>query len=215
MTFPCSSPCAKATVLISEASLMHWNATSSINSSSSVGSWVTLKSSKNCIYIQNLSYTLNWYIKHQTVGSALDLFQPLSEWRHSTPTTQANSAHPDVCSKNGSLYKNMKKTLWTERKRATIEDRGGICWHCIKCNAEVFEAQRGQVFCQSMFLVLLLYPAQTTKGPLRQPLLFFFFSEQAHKASYTMLQLSSTERTKSSHLHMHLFSGSAREKKHC
>lgn len=36
MTFPCSSPCAKATVLISEVSLMHWNATSSINSSSSV-----------------------------------------------------------------------------------------------------------------------------------------------------------------------------------
>lgn len=56
-----------------------------------------------------------------------------------------------------------------ERKRATIADRGGICWHCIKCNAEVFEAQRVQVFCQCF----LCSPTQITKAPLRQALLFF------------------------------------------
>lgn len=62
-----------------------------------------------------------------------------------------------------------KKMLWTERKLATIAHRGGMCWHCIKCNAEVFEAQRVQVFC----LCFLCSPAQITKAPLRQAPLFF------------------------------------------
>lgn len=52
----------------------------------------------------------------------------------------------------------------------------------------------GPGICQSVFLVLLLSPTQTTKAPLRQPP---FLSEQAHKASCTRLQLSSTERTTS------------------
>lgn len=56
---------------------------------------------------------------------------------------------------------------------------------------------------QSVFLVLLLSPTQTTKAPLREPP--FFFSEQAHKASCTRLQLSSTEKTTSSYVLMHLF----------
>jgi len=68
-----------------------------------------------------------------STDSALELCRP-------------KSAHPDVCSENSSLYNNMKKIPWIERKRASTEDRGGICWHCIKCIAEVFEAQRGQVF---------------------------------------------------------------------
>lgn len=70
--------------------------------------------------------------------------------------------------------KKERKNLWTERKRATTGDRGGVCWCCIKCDAEVFEPPRGQVFGPSVFLLLLLSPSQTTKAPLRRALPFFF-----------------------------------------
>lgn len=103
------------------------------------------------------------------------------------------------CSENRSLYRT--NMLRTERKLATIAHRGGMCWHCIKCNAEVFEAQRVQVFC----LCFLCSPAQITKAPLRQAPLFFPLSEQAHKASCARLQLSKTKGTTCGRALMHLF----------
>lgn len=54
-----------------------------------------------------------------------------------------------------------------------MEDRGGICWHCIKCNAEVFEAQRGQVFVSQFFLCFCCLQLKQQK-PHWDSLLFFF-----------------------------------------
>lgn len=78
------------------------------------------------------------------------------------------------CSENRSLCR--KNMLRTVRKLATIAHRGGMCWHCIKCDAEVFEAQRVQVFC----LCFLCSPAQITKALLRQAPRFFPLSQNKH-----------------------------------
>lgn len=80
------------------------------------------------------------------------------------------------------------------KETATMEDRGGICWHCIKCKAEVFEAQRGQVFVSQCFLCFCCLQLKQQK-PHWNSLLFS--SGQAHTASCISLQLSTTKRTTS------------------
>lgn len=85
---------------------------------------------------------------------------------------QAKSAHPDVFSDYSSLYKNMKKSCGQKEK--------GPLWRTEEAFVDIVSMYQWGIWgterpgiCQSVFLVLLLSPTQTTKAPLRQPPLFF------------------------------------------
>lgn len=137
------------------------------------------------------------------------LFNPSVSRDSSTPAMQAKSAHPDVCSENSSLYNNMKKSCGQRGNGATIEDRGGICWHCIKCNAEVFEAQRGQVFVSQCFLCFCCLQLKQQKphwDSLPFFFLFFFFAPNQHtKLPVLGCNCPVQRKTTSLLLSMHLF----------
>lgn len=126
----------------------------------------------NSLYL-DFSFFLSFFEFPRMNRGAAQCFGPLSNPQHPTPNplTQMSAQKTVAFTKT---LKKKRKVLRTERKRATTGDRGGICWCCIKCNAEVFEPRRGQVFGPSVFLLILLSPSQTTKAPLRRTLPFFF-----------------------------------------
>lgn len=142
--------------------------------------------------------------KHQTVGSALDLFQTLSEWRLSTQAIRRPNLLAQMSAQKTvafiKTWKNLvdrEETGYHRRQRRHLLTLYQVqCWG-------IWGTEGPGILSVSVSCAFAVSNSNN-KSPIEtaSP---FFLSEQAHKASCTRLQLSSTERTTSSRLFMHLF----------
>lgn len=129
--------------------------------------------------IQNHFYSSNWNTRPFATILSAELLEVL--WTIFNSTLSRDSAL-QLCSPNLLTQMSAQKTvafIKTWKNPADREETGyyrGQRRHLLT----LYQVQRwgiwgteGPGICQSVFLVLLLSPTQTTKAPLRQPLLFF------------------------------------------